>query len=352
MPAGPQMYPGANNTFIQDHSASNFLVTQYSRNVKDFPLNRYIQYQETKKSAGLFLVLDVEQAGRLVNGQMNEHHWADGADRPRTHNGTEKFNWHNFLTERYNFNTMLGWKSRDQADWDLQDVELANAAQRAMTARARRVNQLLEDNTNWDADHRIDVTTIPGVSGRWDQSTTQRSDIKRCINYAVDVIRKNTLSVVKKKSDMILVMNARTAQRIGETQEMINAFIQSKFAMEQFTAKGNTYDNYGLPSHLYEIEVVVEDTVMVTSPRDAATVVRQDVCADGVAYLLSRPGGLTSKVNLGPNYSTITSFQYEDMTVETQDDDRNRRTEIHIVDDTDEVMTAPVSGFKFENIVN
>lgn len=349
--AGPMMYPGQSNTYVKDHQASNYLITQFSRNVKDFPLNRYVQYQEINKDTGYYLRLNVEQAGRLKDGNLNKYHWPDSADRPRNHDGTEKFNWVDFRAQRYDYGFLLGWKSRDQAGFDLQDVELANQAQLAMTGRTRRIHEALETNALWDASHIKDVVTIPGNTGRWDQSTTGRSDIKRSINYAHDVIRKDTLAVIKRKDDMQLVMNPATAQRIGESQEMIAAFIQSRFAMAQFTGEETTYDDYGLPAKLYGVDVVVEDTVMVTSARDSATVVRQDVCADGTVYLLSRPGGLVSKSNNGPNFSTVMSFLYEDMTTETLDDTNNRRTEGHVVDDTAEELVAPVSGFKFTNVV-
>lgn len=350
--AGPTMYPGQSNTYVKDHAASNYLITQFSRNIKDFPLNRYVQYQETKKDTGYYLRLNVEQAGRLKDGTLDKYHWPDSADRPRNHDGTEKFNWVDFRCQRYDYGFLLGWKSRDQAGFDLQDVELANQAQLGMTGRTRRIHQALENTALWDASHIADVVVdIPGNTGRWDQSTTGRSDIKRSINFAHDRIRKDTLAVVKRKADMQLVMNPATAQRVGESQEMIGAFIQSRFALNQFTGEETTYDDYGLPSKLYGVDVVVEDTVMVTSQRDAAAVVHADVCADGTVYLLSRPGGLVSKANNGPNFSTVMCLMYEDMTTETLDDTNNRRTEGHVVDDTAEELVAPVSGFKFDNVV-
>lgn len=350
--AGPLMYPGQSNTYVKDHAASNFLMTQFSRNVKDFPLNQYIQYSPIKKDTGYYLRLSVEQAGRLKDGKLDKHIWPDGADRPEHNDGTSAFNWVDFRSHRYNFNVVLGYKSRDQAGWDLQDVELANQAQLAMTARTRRVHNVLSNNALWDASHIEDVVAIPGNTGRWDQSTTGRADIKRSLNHAQDLIRKHTLAVVKKKKDMQLVMNPVTARKISESQEIINAVIQSRFAMDHLKNDESQFDEYGLPKLLYGFKVVVEDTVMVTTARNAATTTYTDVCADGTVYLLSRPGGLVAKsANNGVNYSTIMAFQYEDMTTEVKDDPDNRRAKLNIVDDTAEELTAPVSGFKFENVV-
>jgi len=71
---------------------------------------------------------------------------------------------------------------------------------------------------------------------------------------------------------------------------------------------------------------------------------------DAVAYLLARPGSLVAPAGDGPNFSTICIFAYEEMSVEEFRDDVNRRVSGHVVDDYVPVMTASVSGFRFESI--
>ena len=351
MAAGAANYPGQSNTYVKDHAATGYLITQYSRNPDDFPIARYAQYREISKDRGYYMRINTEQAGRLVGGTPDEFVWPDGANRPRRNNGTEKFNWQDYATERFDYDFTLGDKARKQAGWNIEDTEAAQHAHQAMTGRTRRLHVALETAGNWDATHIKDVTTITGNTGRWDQSTTARMDIKRSINFGVNIVRKDTLSVVKAKKDMRLVCNPVTAQRLGETQEMIEAFIQSLEARPQWEGDPKVYSDYGLPKMLYGIEVVIEDTVMVTSRRDAATVTRTDCCADGVVYLLSRPGGLVAKAATGPSYSTAMVFTYEDLTVEKLDDRDNRRVEGHVVDDTAEEIVSPVSGFQFTNVV-
>lgn len=351
MAAGVATYPGGSNTYVKDHKATGYLITHFARNPSEFPLADYAQYREVEKDAGYYLKLYAEQAGRLVGGNVTEYVWPDGADRPRRNSGTEKFAWTDYRTERYDFDFTLGDKTRNQAGWNIQDTEAMNHAHQAMTARTKRVHTALETSGNWDATHRKDVTTITGVTGTWDQSTTARMDIKKSINYAVKLILQDTLSVVKQKKDMVLVMNPNTAQKIGECQEMVNAFIQSREAYPHFAGDMDKYSDYGLPPILYGIKVVVEDTVLVTSRRNASSVTRSFACADDVVYLLSRPGGLVSKANSGPSFSTCMVFTYEDLTVETIDDRDNRRMEGHVVDDTWEGLVSPVSGFSFQNVL-
>lgn len=356
MAQGTMVYAGGgggNNTYVKDHAATGHLVTQFARNPKKFPYSRYVQQVPVKKGAGYYLKLDTEQAARFVGGNLKEFVWPDGNPRPRRNNGTSKFAFADYLTERYDFDFSIGYKSRDQAGWNIVASEQANHAHKAMTGRTLRAHIQLQNNANWDSTHRADVTTdIAGNSGgRLDISTTARMDIKRSINHGVDQIRKSTLGVVKNKEDMVLVMSPYVARRLGESQEMINALIQSPDALKHWKGVMPDYSDYGIPNMLYGIEVVIEDTVLITSAA-GATLVRTDVCSSTEMYLLSRPGGMTAVTEQGPTFSTLMSFVYEDMTVETLDHPNDRLSEGHVVDDTAEQLVSPVSGFKFTNVVS
>jgi hypothetical protein len=342
---GTYALPGGSNTYVKNHQATGNLVISYSRNPKDFPLNRYVQIREVKKDSGFYLQITAEEAGRVVGGNLSEFVWPDGADRPRRNAGHEQFRFVDYRTERFDFDFTLGYKAQNQADWDVRETGAATKSQQAMTARTRAVQSTLADETNWDASHIVAVDAIPGCQDSWELSTTQRGDIKKSLNYGTQVIQKETLSVVKKK-DLQLVMNPVTAARIGESAEIRDYIKGSEDAWKQVIGQEGLYSEYGMPNALYGYEIVVEDAVMVTSPRGAATVVRSWVAPDGIAYLLARPGGLVSSGG-GPSWSTIMLLMFEEMTVETFDDDKNRRTEGDVVEDYAPAMTAPVSGFKF-----
>lgn len=351
MAVGAAYLPSGSNTFIRDHKSTGYLRTQFSRNAKDFPLMRYCQIREVTKEAGYYLRMTAENAARLVGGNLNDFVWPDGAPRPRNNNNTESIAWANYQTERFNFGFQLGDKARKQADWQIEESEALNHAQQAMTGRALRVHTKLQASGSWNSGHTIDVTAISGVAGRWDVSTSTRLDMKKSINYGVDVIRKATLGAVRQKKDLFLVMSPRTARAIGETQEMIDVLKQSRDGIKHFRGDEPDYSEYGVPNRLYGLEIVVEDTVMVTSRRGASSVTRTDVCADGQVYLLARPGGITSKAGSGPSYCSMMIFAYEDMTVETQQFPNDRRMEGHVVDDTAEEMVAPAACFRFENVI-
>ena len=51
-----------------------------------------------------------------------------------------------------------------------------------------------------------------------------------------------------------------------------------------------------------------------------------------------------------PDFSTLSIFAYEDMTVETEDDTWNRRVRGRVVDDSAVVLTAPLSGYLLTDV--
>lgn len=349
MPGTP-VYPGGSNTYIPNHRATNGLVIGFSRNVSKFPLNRYIQIKPVSQDQGKFLRITAEEAGRILDSDLSEFVWPDGADRPMNNDGTELFAYDDYRTRRYNFGYKLGFKAHKQADWAIGKTHQQIKAQQAMTGRTARVHAVLAANSSWETGHRKDVTTIDGNTGTWEASTSARQDIKRSLNYAAEQILKSTLSVVRKE-DLQLVIDPTGAHRISECQEIVDHIKGSPEAYSQVKGGEGKWSQWGLPDQIYGFNVVVEDTVKTASRRGAATTVRDFVMPAGTAYLLARPGELVAPDGEGPNFSTITLFVAEEMTVQEYTDEKNRRVEGHVVDDYVPVQTASVSGFKFEGIL-
>lgn len=348
--AGPLVLPGGSNTYVKSHDATGNLIVAYSRNPNDFPLNRYIQYREVTKDAGYYLRITAEEAGRLVGGEIDEYVWPDGADRPIRNSGWEQFNFIDYRTQRFDYDFTIGYKARQQADWDIQGTGSATKAQQAMTARTRAVHKMLNTVALWPTNHTAAVASMGSNQGSWEVSTTQRSDIKRSLNIGRDTIRQSTLAVVRKE-DLRVVMNPVTASRVGESQEIRDYIKASEDAWKEVIDQEGRYSEFGLPNKLYGYEVVVEDSVMVTTARGVGTQVRSDVMDNGICYLLARPGGLVANAATGPSWSTMMLFLFEEMTVETKDDDDNRRTNGHVVDDFAPAMTSAISGFRFTSVI-
>ncbi len=348
--AGTPVLPGGSNTYIPNHQATGNLVVGFSRNVDDFPLNQYISIKPVEQDQGRYLRITTEEAGRILDADLSEFVWPDGADRPQNNDGTELFNFLDYRTARFNFGYKLGYKANNQATWDIAKSHQAIKAQQAMTGRTVRVHSVLAASSSWETGHRIAVSSITGNAGTWDVSTTARQDIKRSLNYAAEQIMMSSLAVVQKK-DLKLVLNPTAAHRISECQEIVDHIKGSPEAYSQVKGGSGKWSQWGLPDSIYGFPVVVENSVKVTSRRGAATAARSFVMGNGVAYLLARPGSLVAPGGDGPNFSTISLFAYEEMAVEEFQDEINRRVTGHVVDDTVPVVTASVSGFKFESIL-
>lgn len=353
MAAGTAVYPGGSNTYVRDHKATGNLVVSFSRNPSKFPFARYAQYRKVEKDSGFYLRVTAENAARIVGSNLNEFVWPDGADAPRRNSGTESFAFVDYRTQRYSYDFTLGYKSREQAGWDIQAMESDFHVHQAMTGRGTSIGSVLETTGNWDATHILDVddggTDVPGnTSGQsWELSTSQRQDIKRSLNVGRQIIHTHTLGVVQ-TPDLQLVMNPVTAQRLGESQEIIDFVKQAPDSWKMIQGDlAGLNSQWGMPDRLYGIPVVVDDTVVVTTARGATTPTYGYTISDGNVFLISRPGGLAPNAVTGPSFSTLMGFFYEELTVETKDDPDNRRTNGRVVDDFQFVMTAPSSGVFF-----
>jgi hypothetical protein len=338
-------YPSGSNTFVKDHKASGGLVVDFSRNPTDFPLNSYIQIRTVEKESGYYLEMTIEESGRLLNSNLSDFVWHDGQERPLRNEGTEAFEFKEFKTHRYDYGFNLGDKATGQADFDIVGTHSRIKAQQAMTARTQLVTTVLTTSGNYAATHTSAVASITGNTGTWAQSTTHRQDIKRSLNYAANIIHKDTLGVVD-ETQLILVINPEVALEMAECQEIVDHIKHSDHALAQIRGElPGKNSRFGLPDTLYGFPVTVENTVKVTSHK-MATTAKSYVLTNGFAMLIARPGDLVAPSG-GPSFSTITLFAFEEMTVESLRDERSRRVEGHVVDDIDPVMTASVTGFLF-----
>lgn len=337
---------GPNSGFIPVLADSGRLQIEFSRNKDSFPLNKYIKTQLVKKQRGRYLRIDQGNHSRLVGGNLNQFFWNDSDDRPVMNNNGDQFQLEDYQTNRRNFGDRVGEIAKESADWDLEAILMRTLAQKAMTARTRLVHDGLAAAATFPAANKLDVGLAAGL-GVWSGALSTDPRIKNTLNRAVKQIMLATNSTVRRGS-LQLVINPTTAQVMSSTQEIIDFIKQSPAAMGVLQ-NNNGWTEWLLPSQIYGVNIVVEDAVITTSPRGAATTVQSFVMPDGVAYLMARPGELESK-NDGPNYSTVTLMVKTDLVVEKFNDPKNKRTEINVVDDTGFAATAPISGMAFSNL--
>lgn len=325
------------------------MLVDFSRNPKDFPLNKYIQLVPVKKSIGYYLKMTLEERMRLLDSNLSNFSWADGDDAPLGKGGTESFGFYQFQCQRFAYPFTLGDLSIEQAAWDISSQHLDIKAQQAMTARTQLCVAELTTSGNYGT-HTSNVT-----AAKWSNATTANLNIKASLDTAVAGILKDTGSVVK-LNQLQLVVNPNAAKAMAESQELVDYLKSSPTALA--FVRGETSEGaeqahalFGLPPVYAGLKIVVEDAVKVTSKKGAATLAQAFVLGDTVAFITARPGGLEGKYG-GPSFSTATLFVYDkdDMSVEVKHDVDNRKVNGRVVDNIDPVMTAPVSGWYFSNI--
>lgn len=342
-------FPAANTGYVPNHEASGKLVVDFSRNPKKFAVNRYAQVVPVEQDIGYYLNMTIEEAGRILNSDLSDFVWPDGNDAPVGSDGTESFEFLAYRAIRYAYAARLGRKTIRQASWDILAQHMAIKAQQAMTARTQKVATLALTSGNYAATHTSNVASISGNTGTWPASTTARQDIKRSLNYAADIIIKDTLAAVEAE-DLIVVISPTLARGMAECQEIVDHIKGSPEALAQIRGElPGRNAMFGLPDKLYGFPIEIEKTVKVTS-RKGATKATSYVWTATSAAMVSRPGGLEGVAN-APSFSTLTVFvnKEEEMVVETKEDDDNKRTNGRVIDTFAAVMTAPVSGFLFTN---
>lgn len=335
-------FPGQFNTFLPNTAATKNLVIDFSRNPNKFALPKYVQYVPVKQNVGRYIEMTVEMAGRILNSDLSDLVWADNNDAPSGAAGQESFEFKGYLTQRYATAFQLGQMAVEQAEWDILAQHARIHAQRMMTARTVRVMAMVQNAANYAASNTAAVSAIG--TGKHDESTTARKDIKRSLDYAADIIRKNTLGAVEPK-DLIFVCSPGYARKVAVSQELVDHIKGSTDALKEIEQGLGPNSQYGLPSRLYGYEVRVEDSYKVTS-RKGATRVAAPVMDDTKPFMCSRPGDLEG-VEGSPSFSSITLFLKEEMTVESKHDKDNRNHKGRVVDDYDEVLTAPSATFLF-----
>ena len=142
-------------------------------------------------------------------------------------------------------------------------------------------------------------------------------------------------------------MGPTTAHKMSRTEELKDLIKYTQGV--QLMQGAGSFSRYGLSPNLFGIsDIVIEDAVKVTNQK-GATRAASYMLGDGAVLFLSRPGGLVG-VEGGGNFATCSHFVYEDMTVETFDDPKNRRNTGSIVDNGVFELTAPLAGLYVANI--
>jgi hypothetical protein len=341
--------PGPTNVFIPNWEASGKLLVGFARNPRTFPINRYIARVKSPKVRGYYLKYTNQAAGRVIDS--NRYLWPDGMTRP-VPKTPESFIYIQFNCVRRDYGYGLGQLTIDMADHNVAEVERKGKAALMMTARSLRVHSVLNTTTNWgtaadpdlSTNHQDTATNMGG--GKFDVGTSTAPYLQKGLNKAASIITLDTMgAVANDPTKFYVIMNPDDARLIASSPEIHDYLKGSPSAYAEVTGGLHPNNKYGLPQTLYGYEIVVDDTVKVTS-EEGATLGRSYSWTAAQVAMVTREGELEG-VYGERSFSTFTVFWQEDMTVEEYADARNRLWEGHVAENTAEVLTCPASGFLF-----
>jgi len=337
---------GGLNTYVPSTNAlaTGALQVEFTRAVNTFPITKYAQIVPANQMTGFYLRLNSDDNVRVTD--INEFIWPLGNDRP-----VGKMNEQDFVAftcQRFAYPFYIPNETVKQAAWDVVAQHARSKAQLAMTARSMRTATALTGSAAVTAftavgNYYADGTAISGAA--WTTSAT--NIIQKGIQTALQRISLATGGAVRGETDIMMVISPTIANLLSQTQEVQN-YVKNYPAALPFLQGSDTFAKYGLPPNLFGVQVVVDDSVKVTTKKGAASTTRSFVYGNSAVFV-SRPGGLVG-VEGSTSFSTCQIFAFEDMTVENWDDPKDRRMEGRVIDNSTSELVAPVSGVLVANV--
>lgn len=333
---------GGLNTYVPSTNAlaTGALQVEFTRAVNTFPITKYAQIVPANQMTGYYLRLNSDDNVRVTD--VNEFIWPLGNDRPVGKTNEQDFV--AFTCQRYAYPFYIPNETVKQAAWDVVAQHARSKAQLAMTARSMRMATTLTGSAAQTAFNNVGNYAATGTAspggGVWTTSTT--NIIQKGIQGALQKIALATGGAVRGETDVMMVISPTVANLLSSTQE-VRDYVKNYPAALPFLQGADTFAKYGLPPNLFGVQVVVDDSVKVTTKKGASSTTRSFVFGNSAVFV-SRPGGLVG-VEGSTSFSTVQLFAFEDMTVENWDDPKDRRIEGRVIDNSTSELVAPVSGY-------
>lgn len=311
---------GGNVTYIP--TASTGLIVGYSRNPKKFAVNKLTKMIPTNKQSGYYWTLRPQEAARVLS--RDGLRFADGAARTVSEFNKDEWNLTPYQTDRIHRTVPIGYLAVEQAEIPVKEAQSQNLAMNIMTVITKDFYTLLANNSYLSGNSGT-ATALGG--GPWASATTSNRYIQKSLFGVGQAIEKQTVGAVK-YSDLTLVISPTIAQIVASSQEFAEGIIQSPFAVQQERGDADWNAAYGIPPKLYGMNVVVDQTVQVTSNQNTAgTATPSYVTSAQYAYVVLRAGDQVEMAGVGTDFSTVANFVYkgEEMVVEEWDEPYNKR---------------------------
>lgn len=285
-------------------------VIGFARKPEKFKLNRYVQYMPSDKQIGVYTRLERDVMVRITS--IDDDVWEDGDNRPSGEHGVKvKHSTDSFQCIRRDLAWRVGYNALDQTKaYPVKPVHVQSTVSQTMTRRTKRVWNILDSTSNWSTHFKTagELSNISGAdNAKWKNASDDPASpaylaIWKSLNGAIQRIFKDTNSAVE-WSDLILVINPELAADMAQSAEMNNYIRESPQARAQLSGElSNWNKEWGLPTHVRGLALVVEDAMMVSGKEYAdgteATTERTFIKSGSSAQILSRPGGLDGELSV------------------------------------------------------
>lgn len=356
-------FPGPLSVFIpafQGKQTAN-LITSYARDPKKFLVNKLPTRTPTPLMAGNFLQLRPEALARTVV-DPNAAIWVDGQMRPAGTHNQQDYRAVPYVCQRRNESAYLGWQTRDQAVWPIQDTQLGALGHLMMTRRTQAFYALAMASANHiTTGNNSHVRTanqwssIGGTGGFFSAGTSTNPIIKRALLQVGNSIRKSTLAAVD-YSQLTLVITPGTAIAMSTSAEIHDYLARNPLALAQVRGDSPSQNGqWGLPDKLYGLDLAIDATLRTTSPRLEVPGSFSDILStdDNTALVMTTPGAMGENVGqVNSAFSSVHMFVYngEEMVVETQDEPWHKRTLMAVSETYTFAMVSPESAALITNL--
>lgn len=349
--ATPRM-PSALDGFIPQATG---LAVAFVRKPGEFKLYEYIQIVKADALVIVYAYLDPDEPVRVVSDA--EFAWPWGQPRPKPQNNIGNFKFQEVRLNRRAYGYSLAEEiiNPPAGGYNPQRFHNAMMLSKAMTNATQRVTTLLETAANW-GNNTATANTLNGGAGYWSLASNDETNvhflaIKKSLMKAVLQIFKSTNSCVKFK-DLRLRISPDLAVAMAETSEIHTYIEKSPFAQAEL--RGDSPDPnvaWGLPSKLYGLPLIVEDSTIdivranASGTPDTLDTEKKLIADKTKAVITSVVGGLDGEYGT-ESFSTVQRYYHKyDLTVESRLDSWNHLYESFVVDQYKENLTAPVSGY-------
>ncbi len=362
--------PGYANVYLPgymgDGALQKRLQVGFTMNEEEFALNNYITTYGADIPTFYYQRWYSPDFVRVPHADGVDVRFADGSERARSEEGARHTN---ELVElrRYGEIDYIGDMAVEFSKiGELIPIRQQTMAGKYMIRRAIASITALTTSTNYPSGGTVHLyatwnalataAASLGYSATYFGTVGTHTALDGTINDPLlgKALKHGVLTILKrsngrvKPTDLVLLMNPNTANRLANTQEIRAYMAQQSGSLDVLKGQNpSLWPTFGLPNPLYGLKVLVDPTVKVTTKQDHVNEDTQVfVVPDGLISIVARPGSVTGMPGTEA-FSSLGLWQHKKwaMKPETFRDEQNHRTALGFVDMYAVALTGPEITF-------